>query len=119
LGQPPVRIPEQLVGFDLLGRLEYGEGPSAQQLGPIGELDRCKPVEASHQFVVELDENLSPSHSHMVDQMALGAALVPPAAWLSERRRTGPDRVRAQSPAGQVPEERLASAARRRPTQSL
>jgi len=60
---------EDPVGVDLLRRLDHCGCASSEQLGPAGVLCLREAVESLDEFVVELYENFSSAHDHMVGHM--------------------------------------------------
>jgi hypothetical protein len=48
-------------------------GAPAEKFGSIRSKLRCEFVESCHEIVVELDENFTSSHGHMVSPMVVSA----------------------------------------------
>ena len=66
---PAVGLLELSVGRDELFGLEHGEGALSEELRPAHPTPTREVVEARDEFVVELNQDLTACHEHMVEHM--------------------------------------------------
>lgn len=74
LRDPTVGSPQLSVGRELFIGLEHCRSAAAEKVGPSGAFSLREPIEAVDEFVVELDEDFTASHRHMIEHMVRRSA---------------------------------------------
>lgn len=69
LWNPPVGLAQASVCLQLVGRVEHGRRATTEQLGAARSLRVSEAVETFDEFIVELHQDLSSRHRHMVQHM--------------------------------------------------
>lgn len=69
LGNTSIGVAQLPVGLKLFSSFQHSGSAAAEEVRSAGPLSLCEPVQAVDEFVIELDENLTASHEHMVTHM--------------------------------------------------
>lgn len=83
-----------MVSARAIGGFEHRHRTPTQELGATDAFGSCQLVEAPDELVVQLNQNLSPTHDHMLEHMAL------PSQWnrFSSHRMPRTQRVAMKIP---------------------